>query len=55
MKTGIDSYCFHRLFRDIYDNQHDPGKKITYQELLNRAIEPGVAEAVQEIPSRAAA
>lgn len=43
MKTGIDSYCFHRYFGEVYDNQSDPGKRITYEDFLNRAMELGVA------------
>ena len=43
MKTGIDSYCFHRYFGEVYDNQQDPGKRITYEDFLNRAVELGVA------------
>jgi sugar phosphate isomerase/epimerase len=39
MKIGIDSYCFHRYFGEVYDNQEDPGKRITYEDFLNRAIE----------------
>ena len=42
MKIGIDSYCFHRYFGEVYDNQEDPGKRITYGDFLNRAIELGV-------------
>jgi len=41
MKIGIDSYCFHRYFGEVYDNQRDPGKRITYEDFLNRAIELG--------------
>jgi sugar phosphate isomerase/epimerase len=43
MKTGIDSYCFHRYFGEVYDNQQDPGKRITYEDFLNRAVELEVA------------
>jgi sugar phosphate isomerase/epimerase len=39
MKIGIDSYCFHRYFGEIYDNQEDPGKRMTYEDFLNHAIE----------------
>jgi len=39
MKIGIDSYCFHRAFGEIYDNQTDPGKRICYEDFLNRAGE----------------
>jgi len=42
MKIGIDSYCYHRYFGEIYGNQEDPGKRITYEDFLNRAIEMGV-------------
>lgn len=42
MKIGIDSYCFHRYFGEVYDNQEDPGKRITYEDFLNRAIDLGV-------------
>jgi sugar phosphate isomerase/epimerase len=43
MKTGIDSYCFHRYFGEVYDNQQDPGKRISYEDFLHRAVELGVA------------
>lgn len=39
MKIGIDSYCFHRYFGEVYDNQKDPGKRMTYKDFLNRAVE----------------
>jgi len=42
MKIGIDSYCFHRYFGEVYDNQEDPGKRITYEDFLNDAIELNV-------------
>ena len=42
MKIGIDSYCYHRYFGEVYPNQQDPGKRITYEDFLNRAIELGV-------------
>lgn len=42
MKIGIDSYCFHRYFGEVYGNQQDPGKRISYEDFLNRAIELGV-------------
>ncbi len=43
MKIGIDSYCFHRYFGEVYDNQEDPRKQITYEDFLNCAVELGVA------------
>ena len=42
MKIGIDSYCFHRYFGEVYDNQQDPGSRITYEDFLNRAVELGL-------------
>lgn len=39
MKIGIDSYCYHRYLGEVYDNQEDPGKRMTYEDFLNRAIE----------------
>ncbi len=43
MKIGIDSYCFHRYFGELYENQPEPDQGITCEEFLNRAIELGVA------------
>jgi len=43
MKVGIDSYCFHRYFGEVYDNQQAPDRRMTYEDFLNRAIELGVA------------
>ncbi len=42
MKIGIDSYCFHRYFGEVYPNQEDPGRRMTYEDFLRRAIELGV-------------
>jgi 3-oxoisoapionate decarboxylase len=39
MKTGIDSYCYHRYFGEIYPDQTDPGKRWTFLDFVNRAIE----------------
>ena len=39
MKIGIDSYCFHRYFGEIYDTQQDPGRRMSYEDFLRRAIE----------------
>ncbi len=39
MKIGIDSYCYHRYFGEIYGNQKDPGKRMTYEDFLHRAVE----------------
>ena len=42
MKIGIDSYCFHRYFGEVYGNQAHPREIINYEGFLNRAIELGV-------------
>jgi sugar phosphate isomerase/epimerase len=42
MKVGIDSYCYHRFFGEVYDNQSEPPRKMSYRDFLERAIELGV-------------
>ena len=42
MRVGIDSYCYHRLFGDVYPHQKDPGRTITLEDFLKRAKELGV-------------
>jgi sugar phosphate isomerase/epimerase len=37
MKVGIDSYCYHRFFGEVYDQQVDPGKKMTLEDFIRRA------------------
>lgn len=39
MKTGIDSYCYHRYFGEMYPDQTDPGKRWTFLDFVNRAVE----------------
>ena len=39
MKIGIDSYCFHRYFGEIYGNQTDPGKRVKCEDVLKFATE----------------
>ena len=39
MKTGIDSYCYHRYFGEIYPDQSDPGERWTFRDFVNRAVE----------------
>jgi 3-oxoisoapionate decarboxylase len=41
MKVGIDSYCYHRYFGEIYPFQRDPGKRWTATDFVARAIELG--------------
>jgi len=42
MKIGIDSYCYHRYFGEVYDFQNDPGKRMTFEDFIQRTIELGV-------------
>jgi 3-oxoisoapionate decarboxylase len=37
MKVGIDSYCFHRLFGEVYEGQQEPQKKLGYEDFLRYA------------------
>ena len=39
MKVGIDSYCYHRYFGEVYPDQGDPGVRWTFQDFVNRAAE----------------
>lgn len=42
MKVGIDSYCYHRYFGEIYPDQPDPGVRWTTLDFIRRAAELGV-------------
>jgi sugar phosphate isomerase/epimerase len=42
MKTGIDSYCYHRFFGEVYPQQPAPQKSMTLEDFLRRAHELGV-------------
>ena len=42
MKVGIDSYCYHRYFGEVYPDQEDPGVRWTFQDFVNRAAEMDV-------------
>jgi sugar phosphate isomerase/epimerase len=42
MKVGIDSYCYHRFFGEVYPEQKEPSKKMTLEDFLRRAKELGV-------------
>jgi len=37
MKVGIDSYCYHRFFGEVYDTQKPPKKNMTMEDFLRRA------------------
>lgn len=39
MKVGIDSYCYHRYFGEIYPDQADPGVRWTLDDFVRRACE----------------
>jgi sugar phosphate isomerase/epimerase len=43
MKIGIDSYCYHRHFGEIYPGlESDPGSRMTMLDFLDRAAAHGV-------------
>ncbi|KAA3644716.1 MAG: sugar phosphate isomerase/epimerase [Chloroflexi bacterium] len=39
MKVGIDSYCFHRFFGEVYPHQTAPDKSMTMEDFLDYAKE----------------
>lgn len=39
MKVGIDSYCYHRFFGEVYPQQQKPEKEMTLEDFLRRAKE----------------
>ncbi len=36
MKIGIDSYCYHRFFGEVYDNQDRPEQNISFEVFLEK-------------------
>lgn len=38
MKIGIDSYCYHRLFGEVYPGQDQPEKVISFETFLDKAL-----------------
>ena len=42
MKIGIDSYCYHRYFGEVYPHQTAPEKKMTMEDFLEYAKFVGV-------------
>jgi len=42
MKIGIDNYCFHRFFGEVYDGQEHPEKMWTMDDFLEFAKKLGV-------------
>jgi len=39
MKIGIDSYCYHRFFGEVYPQQARPARNMTLEDFLQRAGE----------------
>jgi sugar phosphate isomerase/epimerase len=39
MKVGIDSYCYHRYFGEVYPDQEDPGERWSFLDFANRAAQ----------------
>ena len=39
MKVGIDSYCYHRFFGEVYPEQSPPPKQMSIEDFLARANE----------------
>jgi 3-oxoisoapionate decarboxylase len=42
MKIGIDSYCYHRLFGEVYPDQSRPVRTLTLEQFIDRAKALGV-------------
>lgn len=42
MKVGIDSYCFHRLFGEVYPHQYLNGQTMTMNDFLDFSISANV-------------
>ncbi|MDQ1085506.1 sugar phosphate isomerase/epimerase [Siphonobacter sp. SORGH_AS_1065] len=36
MKIGIDSYCYHRLFGEVYAGQNPPAQQLTFEDFLTK-------------------
>jgi 3-oxoisoapionate decarboxylase len=55
MKIGIDSYCYHRFFGEVYPQQRQPDRKMTVEDFIRRAHElqvEGVSLESCFLPSR---
>lgn len=42
LKVGIDSYCYHRYFGEVYDDQNKPDHGMTLEAFIARAKKLGV-------------
>ncbi len=36
MRVGIDSYCYHRLFGEVYPGQQIPEKELSFEDFLSK-------------------
>lgn len=39
MKVGIDSYCYHRLFGEVYPGQNRPDKELSFEGFMDKVDE----------------
>ena len=42
MKIGIDSYCYHRFFGEVYSQQREPPRRMVLEDFIDRAHQLGV-------------
>jgi 3-oxoisoapionate decarboxylase len=42
MKIGIDSYCYHRFFGEVYDDQKKPSRVMKVEDVIARSKKLGV-------------
>ncbi len=42
MKIGIDSYCYHRFFGEMYPQQTPPARRMIVEDFVARAHELGI-------------
>ena len=53
MKVGIDMYCYHRYFGEVYPEQGPAPKKMTVEDFIDRAKELEVDCALPGLAPRA--
>ncbi|MFT2008314.1 sugar phosphate isomerase/epimerase family protein [Pontibacter sp. 13R65] len=42
MKVGIDSYCYHRLFGEVYPGQNKPDKTLSFEDFMMKIGDMGI-------------
>ncbi|MCK8494855.1 sugar phosphate isomerase/epimerase [Spirosoma sp. RP8] len=42
MKVGIDSYCYHRLFGEVYTGQNQPEHHLSFEDFLTKINDLGI-------------